>query len=101
MPAVVPRSTNSCMRTGMRSSRSRSMPVSAARRAIATRMNEQSRRMSGHGEPGREIVPSAYIGEAEIAALEEVGQLLVIETEKRQDRRMQVVHVDLVLGGVQ
>ena len=39
-----------------------------------------------------------YIREPEIAAGVAVGELLVIETEQREDRRMQVVDVDFVLG---
>ena len=39
------------------------------------------------------------VGEAEVAALEAVGQLRVVEAEQVQDRRLQVVDVDLVLDG--
>ena len=41
------------------------------------------------------------IGQAEIAALETVGQFRVIESEQMQQRRVQIVHVDLVLHDVE
>src|SRR5690349_19830902 len=52
-------------------------------------------------QPRSQIVPSADIGEPEIAALKEVRQLLVVQPEKRQDGGVQVVHVHLVFGGMQ
>ena len=39
-----------------------------------------------------------HIGQPEVAALEAVGQLRVIEAEQVQNRRVQVVDVDRVLG---
>src|SRR5262249_16466207 len=41
------------------------------------------------------------VGQPEIAALEAVRQLLVVETEQVQDRRLQGVDVDGVFGGVE
>ena len=35
-----------------------------------------------------------HIGDSKIAALEAVGQLLVIEAEEMQDRRVQIMHVN-------
>ena len=40
------------------------------------------------------------VGQAEVAAHEAVGQLLVIEAELVQPSRLQVMHVDGVLGDV-
>ena len=40
-----------------------------------------------------------HVGEAVVAAVEAVGELLVIEAELVEDGRVQVVHVDLVLDG--
>ena len=42
-----------------------------------------------------------HVGQAEIAALEAVGQLGVVEAEQVQDRGVQVVDVDLVGGCVE
>ncbi len=42
-----------------------------------------------------------HIGEAEVAALEAIRQFRVIEAEQVQQRRVQVVDVDLVLRGVE
>ena len=39
---------------------------------------------------------SMHVGQAEIAALEAVGQLGVVEAEQVQDRGVQVVGVDFV-----
>ena len=41
---------------------------------------------------------AVHVGQAVVAALEAVGQPLVIEAEQVQDRGLQVVDVDLVLG---
>ena len=41
------------------------------------------------------------VGEAEVAALEAVGQLGVVEAEQVQERGVQVVDMDLVVGGVE
>ena len=38
-----------------------------------------------------------HVGEAEVAALEAVGELLVVEAEQVQDGGVQVVDVDLAL----
>ena len=43
---------------------------------------------------------SLDIGQAEIAAGVAVGQPFVVEAQQVQHRRVQVVDVDLVLGGV-
>src|SRR5262249_31352295 len=40
------------------------------------------------------------VGETEVPALEFVGKLGVVEAEAVQDRRLQVVHVDRLLGDV-
>ena len=40
------------------------------------------------------------VGQAEVAALEAVGQPLVVDAEQVQDRGVQVVDVDGVLDGV-
>ena len=40
------------------------------------------------------------VGQAEVAALELVGQLFVVDTESVQHRRLQVVHVHRVLDDV-
>ena len=42
---------------------------------------------------------AADVGEAVVATGIAVGQLFVIETQKMQDRGVQVVHVDFVLHG--
>ena len=39
-----------------------------------------------------------HVGQPEVAALEAVGQPLVVEAEQVQDRGVQVVDVDLVLA---
>ena len=44
---------------------------------------------------------AADVGQAEVAALEAVGQPRVVEAEQVQDRGVQVVDVDLVLDGVE
>ena len=44
---------------------------------------------------------AVHVGQAEVAALEAVGQLLVVEAQQVQDRRLQVVDVDRFLGGVE
>ena len=44
---------------------------------------------------------AVHVGQAEVAALEAVGQLRVVEAEQVQDRRVQVVDVDLVLDRVE
>ena len=41
--------------------------------------------------------PAVHVGQAEVAAGVAVGQLLVVEAEQVQHRRVQVVDVDLVL----
>src|SRR5262245_33039769 len=41
-----------------------------------------------------------YIGQAEVAAAEAIGQLLVIQAEQMENGRMQVVEVADVLDGV-
>ena len=41
------------------------------------------------------------VGQAEVAALEAVGQLGVVEAQQVQDRGLQVVDVDAVLDGVE
>ena len=43
------------------------------------------------------ITCAVDVGEPEIAAGVAVGELLVVEAEQVQDRRVQVVDVDLVL----
>src|SRR5438445_7389270 len=43
---------------------------------------------------------AAHIGESEVAAGVAVRQLLVVQAEEVQQGRVQVVDVDLVLGGV-
>ncbi len=40
------------------------------------------------------------VGQAEVAALEPVGQLRVVDAEQVQDRGLEVVDVDRVLGDV-
>ena len=42
-----------------------------------------------------------HVGEAEVAALEAVGELGVVEAEQVQDGGVEVVDVDLVLDGVE
>src|SRR5262249_45062713 len=44
---------------------------------------------------------AVHIGQAEVAALETIGQLGVIEAQQVQERRVQVVNVDTVLDGVE
>ena len=51
--------------------------------------------------PPRSANFTRYVGQAEVAALEAVGQLLVVQAEQVQDRRLQVVDVDAVLGDVE
>ena len=41
------------------------------------------------------------VGEAEVAALEAEGQLLVVEAEQVQDRGVEVVDVDAVFDGAE
>ena len=41
--------------------------------------------------------PAADVGQAEVAALEAVGQPQVVEAEQVEDRRLDVVDVDAVL----
>src|SRR5262245_46931229 len=41
------------------------------------------------------------VGETEVAAGVTEGEFFVIETEQRQNRRVQVVHVDIVLDGLE
>src|SRR5690348_5911288 len=43
---------------------------------------------------------TAHVGQAEVAALETIGQLQVIQAEQVQDGGMEIVDVDLVLDGV-
>lgn len=42
-----------------------------------------------------------HVGEPEIPALEAIGQFRVIEAEKVQDRRLEIVDVDLVAGSLE
>ncbi len=42
-----------------------------------------------------------HVGQAEIASLEAVGELGVIETKLMQDGRVQIMHMDDVLDGVE
>ena len=58
--------------------------------------------LSPNTEPEDETLPkdvldhhAMYVGEAEIAAAVTIGELLVVETHEVEDRRMQVVDVDL------
>ena len=44
---------------------------------------------------------AAHVGEAEVTALEAVGELLVVETELVQQRGVEIVDVDLVLHRVE
>ena len=44
---------------------------------------------------------AVHVGQAEVAALEAVGQLGVVEAQQVQDRGVQVVDVDLVLDDVE
>src|SRR5437763_690927 len=48
---------------------------------------------------GEEFLHDAtgYVGEAEVAALEAIGQLGVVEAQEVEEGRVQVVDVDLVL----
>src|SRR4051794_33363429 len=39
-----------------------------------------------------------HIGEPEVAAIDAIRELLVIEPEERENRRMEIVRVHLVLG---
>ncbi len=41
------------------------------------------------------------VGQAKIAALETIGQLLVVETEQVEDGRVEVVDVDFVFGRIE
>ena len=41
------------------------------------------------------------VGEAEVAALEAVGELRVVEAEQMQDRGLEVVHMHFVPGDVE
>src|SRR5215475_933027 len=41
------------------------------------------------------------IGEPEVAALEAIGQLLVVEAEEMEQGGVEVVHMDTVPGGVE
>ena len=41
-----------------------------------------------------------HVGQAEIATLEAIGQLLVIDAQAVQDRGVQVVNVDRLVGDV-
>src|ERR1700722_14274317 len=41
------------------------------------------------------------IREAKVAALEAIGQLLVIEAEQMQNGGVQIMHVDFVLAGIE
>ena len=43
---------------------------------------------------------AVHVGQAVVAALELVRQLLVVDAEQVQDRRLEVVDVDGVLGDV-
>ena len=42
-----------------------------------------------------------YIGEPELAALEQVSQLLVVDPQQVQDGRLQIVHVDASLHDIE
>ena len=42
-----------------------------------------------------------HIRQAEIAALEMVGELGVLDAEEMQNRRVQIVNVNFVLGGME
>ncbi len=42
-----------------------------------------------------------HVGEAEVAALEAEGELLVVEAEQVQDRGVEVVDVDAVFDGAE
>src|ERR1043165_4469710 len=44
--------------------------------------------------------PSSQIGQPKLAAAEAIGQAFVIDAEAVQDRRVQVVDVDVILGDV-
>src|SRR5439155_14284240 len=48
-----------------------------------------------------EVVFAADVGEAHFAALEEVGELAVVEAEEGEDGGVGVVDVDLVLDGAE
>ena len=54
------------------------------------------------GESGQDVPDhvAVNVGQAVVAAAVAVGQLLVVEAHQVQDRRVQVVDVDLVLDGV-
>src|SRR4051812_49371277 len=54
------------------------------------------RRASAHDAPDDLAVD---VGEPEVAAAVAVGELLVVDAHQMQDRRVQVVHVDLVGDG--
>ena len=48
-----------------------------------------------------DIVVAAHVGQALLAALEQIRQLAVIQAEQLQDRGVQVVDVDAVLDGAE
>ena len=45
--------------------------------------------------------PAVDVGQPEVAAGEAVGEPLVVEPHKMQNRRVQISHVNLVFGGPQ
>jgi hypothetical protein len=52
-------------------------------------------------QPLHKLAIPSHIGEPLLAALEEIGQLAVVQAEQLQDGRVQVVDVDAVLRGTQ
>ena len=52
-------------------------------------------------EPGGEVVFSVHVRQSEIAALEKVGQLLVVQTQEAEKGGVEVVHRHGVLGGAE
>src|SRR6187401_3188153 len=77
-------------------------PTADVRGCILTPLREDARRRAcAHGS--RDDVlhdAAAHVGEAEVAAAVAVGQALVVDAHEVQNRRVQVVDVDLVLDGV-
>ena len=50
-------------------------------------------------EPCGEVVLSADVGESTVAAFEEVGQFLVVDSHQPEHRGVEIVDVDLVVNG--
>ena len=78
-----PRAQRECQKLTQASLRAQD-PSRVAPYALQTSSNELVNHLAEH------------VGESEITPLKTVSQLLVIETQKPQDRGMQVMHVDLV-----